>query len=85
MDSRGYGVLPYLTPYRLNEVAIDPKGISADVELKTTSQQVAPHAGAVVMLSYATVTGHSALIDQAGPSQLDPSKNGSNHSCTSRT
>jgi hypothetical protein len=23
---------------------------------------------------------HSALIDQAGPSQLDPSKNGWNHS-----
>ncbi|GAB1845666.1 fimbrial biogenesis outer membrane usher protein [Achromobacter xylosoxidans] len=63
LDSRGYGVLPYLTPYRLNEVAIDPKGISADVELKTTSQQVAPHAGAVVMLSYATVSGRAALID----------------------
>ena len=28
---------------------------------------------------------HSALIDQAGPSQLDPSKNGWNHRCTSRT
>lgn len=67
LDSRGYGVLPYLTPYRLNEVAIDPKGISTDVELKTTSQQVAPHAGAVVMLRYATVTGHSALIDLVLP------------------
>jgi outer membrane usher protein len=67
LDSRGYGVLPYLTPYRLNEVAIDPKGISTDVELKTTSQQVAPHAGAVVMLSYATVSGRSALIDLALP------------------
>lgn len=67
LDSRGYGVLPYLTPYRLNEVAIDPKGISTDVELKTTSQQVAPHAGAVVMLSYTTVSGRSALIDMALP------------------
>lgn len=67
LDSRGYGVLPYLTPYRLNEVAIDPKGISTDVELKTTSQQVAPHAGAVVMLSYATVSGRAALIDLTLP------------------
>lgn len=67
LDSRGYGVLPYLTPYRLNEVAIDPKGISTDVELKTTSQQVAPHAGAVVMLSYATVSGRAALIDLSLP------------------
>ena len=67
LDRRGYGVLPYLTPYRLNEVAIDPKGISADVELKTTSQQVAPRAGAVVKLSYATISGRAALIDATLP------------------
>ncbi len=67
LDGRGYAVVPYLTPYRLNEVAIDPKGLSSDVELKTTSQQVAPHAGAVVMLNYATVSGRAALIDATQP------------------
>ncbi|MBO9537920.1 fimbria/pilus outer membrane usher protein [Herbaspirillum sp.] len=67
LDGRGYGVVPYLTPYRMNEVAIDPKGLSTDVELKTTSQQVAPRAGAVVMLSYATATGRAALIDATLP------------------
>ena len=67
LDGRGYGIVPYLTPYRMNDVAIDPKGLSADVELKSTSQQVAPRAGAVVMLSYATVTGRAALIDTTLP------------------
>lgn len=58
----GYAVIPYLTPYRMNQVDIDPKGISLDVELSTTSQRVTPHAGAVVMLKYPTVTGRSVLI-----------------------
>lgn len=62
IDGRGYAVVPYLTAYRLNEVAIDPKGTSTDVELTTTSQRVAPHAGAVVLMKYGTVSGRSVLI-----------------------
>ena len=63
VDGRGYAVVPYLTPYRINEIAIDPKGTSTDVELAVTSQRVAPHAGAVVMLKYPTVSGRSVLIN----------------------
>ncbi len=62
VNGRGYAVVPYLTPYRINEVAIDPKGTSTDVEMSVTSQRVAPHAGAVVLLKYATVNGRSVLI-----------------------
>ncbi|MFM0065630.1 fimbria/pilus outer membrane usher protein [Paraburkholderia aspalathi] len=63
LDGRGYGVLPYLMPYRQNEVSLDPNGIPDDVELKITSQQVAPRSGAVVMLNYPTITGQAVLID----------------------
>jgi len=62
VDSRGYAVVPHLTPYRMNAVEIDPKGLSTDVELQVTSQQVAPRAGAVAMLKYATVSGRSAML-----------------------
>lgn len=62
LDSRGYAVVPYLTPYSLNSVDVDPQGLSTDVELKTTSQQVAPRAGSIVMLRYETNTGRSAVI-----------------------
>ncbi|MGC5701191.1 fimbrial biogenesis outer membrane usher protein [Pseudomonas sp. NFXW11] len=58
----GYGVVAGLTPYRRNEVALDPKGTSRDVELEMTSQQVAPRAGAVVMLHYPTVVGRPLLL-----------------------
>jgi outer membrane usher protein len=62
VDGSGYAIAPYLTPYRINEIAIDPKGTSTDVELAVTSQRVAPHAGAVVLLKYPTVSGRSILI-----------------------
>ncbi|MBR8507729.1 fimbria/pilus outer membrane usher protein [Burkholderia cenocepacia] len=62
VDSRGYAIVPFLTPYNLNTVELDPKGISTDVELKETSQQVAPRAGAVPLLKFDTDTGRSAVI-----------------------
>jgi outer membrane usher protein len=62
VDSRGYAVVPYLTPFSMNEVSIDPKGLSTDVELKETSQHVAPLAGAVPLLVFKTSYGRSAVI-----------------------
>lgn len=62
IDGAGYAVVPYLMPYRENEISIDPRGTSTDVEMRTTSQQVAPHANAVVMLRYATVSGQGVMI-----------------------
>ena len=67
LDPRGYALVPYLTPYRVNEIAIDPRGLPDDVELRTTSQQVAPRAGAVVMLRYPTVEGRAVLIHASLP------------------
>ncbi|WP_430391743.1 fimbria/pilus outer membrane usher protein [Dyella sp. 20L07] len=62
IDGRGYAVVPYLTPYSTNTVTLDPKGMSTDVELQTTSQQVAPRAGSVAMITFATSSGRSAVI-----------------------
>src|SRR5471032_2824098 len=62
VDSRGYAVIPYLSPYSMNVVDIDPKGTSTDVEFKSTSAQVAPRAGSIVMMKYETVIGRAALI-----------------------
>ncbi|MGK8199348.1 fimbria/pilus outer membrane usher protein [Burkholderia cepacia] len=67
VDRRGYAVVPYLSPYRVNQIEIDPRGLPADVELQTTSQQVAPRHGAVVMLRYPTVTGRPLLIHATPP------------------
>lgn len=62
VDGRGYAVVASLSPYRMNEVMLDPKGTSADVELENSRLLTAPRAGAVVPLKYKTATGQSYLI-----------------------
>lgn len=62
IDRWGHAVVPYLNPYQMNEISIDPKGTSSDVELDSTTQKVAPYSGAVVMLKYNTKRGTPLLI-----------------------
>lgn len=62
IDHFGYAVVPYLTPYSLNTIQIDPKGLPLDVQLDATSAQVAPYAGAVVMLKFKTQNGRTLII-----------------------
>lgn len=62
LDGNGRAVVPYLNPYRLNEVSIDPNGLPDDVELLTTRQQVAPRNGAIVKVRYGTVVGRPVLV-----------------------
>lgn len=62
VDPWGHAAVPYLNPYEMNEVTIDPKGLPYDIELQTTSQKVAPYAGAVVKLKYDTQQGYPLLI-----------------------
>ena len=49
-------------PYRLNEVSLDPKGISYDVELEQTRATVVPRAGAIIPVSFETKTGSAYVI-----------------------
>ncbi len=63
VDKNHFAVVPNLTPYQLNRVAIDPKGMSLDTELQEASQQVAPRARSVVRLDYKTVSGRTVLVE----------------------
>ncbi|MBG6245410.1 hypothetical protein CS369_12615 [Candidatus Symbiopectobacterium sp. 'North America'] len=69
IDSRGYAVLLYLSPYQMNEINIDPKGASANLELEleleldSTSMKVAPHSGAVVKVKYNAKSGTPILVN----------------------
>ncbi|AXF21792.1 fimbrial biogenesis outer membrane usher protein [Burkholderia pyrrocinia] len=67
IDGRGYAVVPYLTPYRMNTIELDPKGIPLDVEMMSTSQQIAPRANSVVKVRFATVSGRAALLTVRQP------------------
>jgi outer membrane usher protein len=62
IDRFGYALVPYLTPYNLNTIQIDPKKLPLDVELEATSAQVTPHAGAVVMVTFKTKIGRTIIV-----------------------
>ncbi len=63
VDSRGYAVVPYLNPYQMNEISVDPKDADSTLELESTTQKVAPYSGAVVMLKYGSKPGWPVLIN----------------------
>ncbi|MEZ3501475.1 fimbria/pilus outer membrane usher protein [Pantoea sp. KPR_PJ] len=62
LNDKGRAIVPNLNPYRINELAIDPKGIPLDVELDATQQRVIPVEGAIVRLNYKTIMGKPLLI-----------------------
>lgn len=62
VDSQGYGVVPYISPYSRNRVELDPRGLSADLQFESTGNEVIPAAGAVVRINFATTKENSALI-----------------------
>lgn len=62
VDHSGHALVPYLTPYNLNTVELDPKGMPLNVQLEATSAQVAPYAGSVVMLRFKTKAGRMLIV-----------------------
>lgn len=62
VDRFGYALVPYLVPYQLDTVQVDPQGLPLDVQLDATSAQVAPYAGAVVMLDFKSRQGRAVIV-----------------------
>jgi len=61
-DWRGYAVVPYLSTYRKNRIALESDTLGNDVDIDTKTQTVTPTQGAVVLASFKTRIGGQALI-----------------------
>ena len=61
IDHFGYALVPYLTPYQLDTIQIDPQGLPLGVQLGATSAQVAPYQGAVVMVDFKSKAGRALI------------------------
>lgn len=61
IDHNGYALLPSLMPYRVNTVAVDPSGMSDEVELQSTSEEVVPRADALTLVRIQTTQGRPVL------------------------
>lgn len=62
INKSGYAVIPYVTPYRINDVSLDTVGMSDDVELEGASQRVAPYEGSVTKVDFLTKLGKAIYI-----------------------
>jgi len=58
----GQALVPYLMPYQMNSIELDPKGLPLDVQLQSTSARVAPRAGGVSLLKFDTEYGRALLL-----------------------
>jgi outer membrane usher protein len=72
IDPWGHAIVSNLMPFSTNEVEIDPKGLPLSVELKSTSQRIAPTAGAVVRLKFDTEGGGRAVLVRAKTADGQP-------------
>ncbi|WP_436876621.1 fimbria/pilus outer membrane usher protein [Siccibacter turicensis] len=61
-DFRGYTVVSNVSPYRNNDVTLDPATLPDDVELELTSRTVVPTRGAVVRAEYVANVGMRVLM-----------------------
>lgn len=62
VDGKGYAVVPYIRPYRINEIALDPEGLPTDVTLTATSRRVAPRADTVSLVRFGTESGQAMVF-----------------------
>jgi outer membrane usher protein len=62
VDRFGYALVPYLMPYQLDTIQVDPKGLPLNVQLDATSARVAPYAGAVVMVDFKSKQGRALIV-----------------------
>jgi outer membrane usher protein len=62
INSRGYALVPSMTPYRYNTVTLNPEGMDGQTELEDGEKRVAPDAGAATKVVFRTRSGHALLI-----------------------
>lgn len=61
-DTRGYAVIPYLTPYRETGVELDTATLNNDVDATYSMHKVIPARGSVVRVVFDTKAGQRALM-----------------------
>ncbi|HCT9739269.1 TPA: fimbria/pilus outer membrane usher protein [Morganella morganii] len=66
-DSKGFAVVPYVTPYRQNNISLDTASLSTYTDILNDTQTVVPTKGALVLAEYPTVTGYKIMLQLTGP------------------
>ncbi|WP_252341777.1 fimbria/pilus outer membrane usher protein [Escherichia coli] len=63
LDWWGNGIVPYVTPYEINRVSIDPTNLPVNVELDATEQEIIPKANSATLVTFSTQAGNTMLFN----------------------
>ncbi|TCZ55662.1 fimbria/pilus outer membrane usher protein [Klebsiella grimontii] len=61
-DYRGYTILPYLSPYKRNEIILDADNLPSDIDILTNSRVVIPTRGAITLATFNANVGRRVLL-----------------------
>lgn len=61
-DSRGYAIVPSLSPYQENTIELETDTLPDNVDVELDGQKAIPTRGAIVMADYATHVGNRVLF-----------------------
>lgn len=61
-DWRGYAVVPYVSTYRKNRIALETETLAEGVDIDTNTQMVTPTQGALVLADFQTRLGKRVLM-----------------------
>lgn len=64
-NARGYALVPYLRPYRVNTLELEMDELGPDIELDNGTAQVVPRRGALVKHSFTARTVQRVVITGA--------------------
>jgi outer membrane usher protein len=62
-NAKGYAVVPFVSPYRKNDITLDMTTMNDNTDITIATQTVVPTWGAVTKASYKAVVGYRALIN----------------------
>jgi len=62
IDSNGYALVSAVTPYRYNNISIDPQGMEGNAEVLESQKRIVPVAGSSVKVKFRTRIGTALLI-----------------------
>lgn len=63
LDWWGNGIYNYLTPYEFNEVGVNIKDVSTDVQFHSTQKRVVPRKNSILLVNLETEYGPATLIN----------------------
>lgn len=65
-DSRGFAVVPYVTPYQQNSLSLDTASLNSNTDVLNDTLTVIPTKGALSLADFPTVIGYRVMLQLTG-------------------